>query len=61
MNALPTITELPNDKPKLGVDSSFYEPGDVLRADCSSAASRPRTELTLTLNNQVVSALTGME
>lgn len=50
------FAELPNDKPKLEVESRTYEPGDLLEANCSSPASRPRTELTLTLNNQVVSA-----
>lgn len=50
-----SLAEMPKDKPKLVVESQFYEPGNVLRANCSSPPSRPRTVLTFTLNNQVVS------
>ena len=49
------FADLPSEKPKLVVASQSYEPGDVLRANCSSPPSRPRTVLTFTLNNQVVS------
>ena len=49
--------ELPESQPSLWTEHSRYEPGDVLRANCSSPPSRPRAELTLTLNNIVVSIL----
>lgn len=53
--SLSLFAELPNSKPQLHTDSDRYEPGDVLLANCSSGPSKPRAELTLTLNNQVVS------
>lgn len=48
--------ELPESRPTLYTEYDRYEPGDVLRANCSSPPSRPQVELTLTINNMVVSA-----
>ncbi|XP_035772797.1 uncharacterized protein LOC118456289 isoform X2 [Anopheles albimanus] len=48
------VVELPDSGPTLWTEHSRYEPGDVLRANCTSQPSRPKAELTLTLNNMVV-------
>ncbi|KAG4076035.1 hypothetical protein HA402_011509 [Bradysia odoriphaga] len=48
------VVEFPESRPLLWTDRDRYEPGDVLRANCSSPPSRPRVELTLTLNNMVL-------
>lgn len=48
-------TEFPDSKPTLWTESDRYEPGDVLRANCSSPPSKPKADLTLTVNNVVVS------
>ncbi|XP_074033583.1 uncharacterized protein [Leptinotarsa decemlineata] len=50
------VVVLPNDSPSLGTDKSFYDIGDVLRANCSSPPSRPPANLTFVLNNIVVCA-----
>lgn len=50
------IAEFPESPPRLWTDHDRYEPGDALKANCSSPPSRPRAELTLTLNNIVVSS-----
>lgn len=46
--------ELPESRPTLWTELDRYEPGDVLRANCTSPPSRPQAELTLTINNIVV-------
>ncbi|CAD7091250.1 unnamed protein product [Hermetia illucens] len=48
------VVEYPEKRPYLWADQDRYEPGDVLRANCSSPPSRPRTELKFTLNNIVI-------
>ncbi|XP_049277291.1 uncharacterized protein LOC125760814 [Anopheles funestus] len=48
------VVELPESGPTLWTEHTRYEPGDVLRANCTSQPSRPKAELTLTLNNMVV-------
>ncbi|XP_055588140.1 uncharacterized protein LOC129740482 [Uranotaenia lowii] len=48
------VVELPDGGPTLWTEQNRYEPGDVLRANCSSPPSRPKAELKLTLNNIVV-------
>jgi hypothetical protein len=48
------FAELPDAKPTLWTESDRYEPGDVLRANCSSPPSKPKADLTLTVNNVVV-------
>ncbi|KAG5895461.1 hypothetical protein JTB14_013376 [Gonioctena quinquepunctata] len=50
------VVVLPKDSPILRTDKSFYDIGDVLRANCSSPPSRPATSLTFILNNIVVCA-----
>ncbi|CRL05293.1 CLUMA_CG018048, isoform A [Clunio marinus] len=48
------VVEFPETRPTLWTERERYEPGDVLRANCSSPPSRPQAELTLTINNIVV-------
>ncbi|XP_035903098.1 uncharacterized protein LOC118507911 isoform X2 [Anopheles stephensi] len=48
------VVELPESVPTLWTEHTRYEPGDVLRANCTSQPSRPKAELTLTLNHMVV-------
>jgi hypothetical protein len=47
--------ELPYTRPSLKADFHHYEAGDILKANCSSTAARPKVELVLTINNMVVS------
>ncbi|XP_017119271.1 uncharacterized protein LOC108140790 [Drosophila elegans] len=48
------VVELPEKRPQLFTEHTRYEPGDVLRANCSTPPSRPRAELTFTINNMVI-------
>ncbi|XP_068157158.1 uncharacterized protein beat-IIa [Drosophila tropicalis] len=48
------VVELPDKRPQLSTEHTRYEPGDVLRANCSTPPSRPKVELTLTINNMVL-------
>uniref|UniRef100_A0AAR5PRI6 Ig-like domain-containing protein n=1 Tax=Dendroctonus ponderosae TaxID=77166 RepID=A0AAR5PRI6_DENPD len=48
------VVVLPKSPPSLTTDKSFYEVGDVLRANCSSPQSRPAATHTFILNNIVV-------
>ncbi|KAH8271322.1 hypothetical protein KR018_006598, partial [Drosophila ironensis] len=48
------VVELPDKRPLLTTEHTRYEPGDVLRANCSTHPSRPRAELTFTINNMVL-------
>uniref|UniRef100_A0A1I8NWK0 Ig-like domain-containing protein n=1 Tax=Stomoxys calcitrans TaxID=35570 RepID=A0A1I8NWK0_STOCA len=48
------VVELPDKRPLLFTEQTRYEPGDVLRANCSTPPSRPRAELKFTINNMVV-------
>ncbi|KAJ8961981.1 hypothetical protein NQ314_005762, partial [Rhamnusium bicolor] len=50
-----SVVVLPNNPPSLSTDKSFYDIGDVLRANCTSPPSRPPAILTFILNNIVVS------
>ncbi|CAH1118822.1 unnamed protein product [Phaedon cochleariae] len=50
------VVVLPSDSPNIITDKSFYDIGDVLRANCSSPPSRPAATLTFILNNIVVCA-----
>ncbi|XP_017477249.1 PREDICTED: uncharacterized protein LOC108367165, partial [Rhagoletis zephyria] len=45
---------LPEKRPQLFTELTRYEPGDMLRANCSTPPSRPRAELKFTINNMVV-------
>ncbi|KMZ03023.1 uncharacterized protein LOC6727721 isoform X2 [Drosophila simulans] len=47
------VVELPEKRPQVFTEHTRYEPGDVLRANCSTPPSRPRAELTFTINNMV--------
>ncbi|EDW97721.1 uncharacterized protein LOC6537453 [Drosophila yakuba] len=49
------VVELPEKRPQVFTEHTRYEPGDVLRANCSTPPSRPRAELTFTINNLVMS------
>uniref|UniRef100_A0A1A9V8P8 CD80-like immunoglobulin C2-set domain-containing protein n=1 Tax=Glossina austeni TaxID=7395 RepID=A0A1A9V8P8_GLOAU len=49
------VVELPDKRPQLFTEHTRYEPGDVLRANCSTPPSRPRAELKFTINNMVKS------
>lgn len=51
------ISELPAYPPALWTEHRRYEPGDVLKANCSSTPSRPKVDLTFTINNMVVSLI----
>ncbi|XP_067617629.1 uncharacterized protein [Eurosta solidaginis] len=48
------VVELPEKRPQLFTEHARYEPGDILRANCSTPPSRPRAELKFTINNMVV-------
>ncbi|XP_034488686.1 uncharacterized protein LOC117792594 [Drosophila innubila] len=48
------VVELPDKRPQLYTEHTRYEPGDVLRANCSTPPSRPRAELQFTINNMVI-------
>lgn len=50
------VVEYPEKRPMLFTEHNRYEPGDVLRANCSTPPSRPRAELKFTINNMVVSS-----
>ncbi|XP_030370653.1 uncharacterized protein LOC115621211 [Scaptodrosophila lebanonensis] len=45
------VVEFPEKRPQLFTEHTRYEPGDVLRANCSTPPSRPRAELRFTINN----------
>ncbi|XP_012283441.1 uncharacterized protein LOC105701344 [Orussus abietinus] len=46
-----TVVALPEGRPVIVSERERYDPGDVLRANCSSPPSRPSTRLSFTLNN----------
>ncbi|XP_065358238.1 uncharacterized protein LOC135952292 [Calliphora vicina] len=50
------VVEFPDKRPQLFTELTRYEPGDVLRANCSTPPSRPRAELRFTINNIPVSS-----
>ncbi|XP_068156302.1 uncharacterized protein beat-IIb [Drosophila tropicalis] len=45
------VVEFPEKRPQLFTEQTRYEPGDVLRANCSTLPSRPKAELRFTINN----------
>uniref|UniRef100_A0A0K8V0A9 Ig-like domain-containing protein n=1 Tax=Bactrocera latifrons TaxID=174628 RepID=A0A0K8V0A9_BACLA len=49
------VVEFPEKRPQLFTEHARYEPGDILRANCSTPPSRPRADLQFTLNNIPVS------
>uniref|UniRef100_A0A1B0A7Y0 Ig-like domain-containing protein n=1 Tax=Glossina pallidipes TaxID=7398 RepID=A0A1B0A7Y0_GLOPL len=57
------VVEFPEKRPQLFTELTRYEPGDILRANCSTPPSRPRAELRFTINNMPnvdASVLMGM-
>lgn len=48
------VVVLPHRAPTLTTDKTYYDVGDVLKANCTSAPSRPAANLTFVLNNIVV-------
>ncbi|EDV91546.1 GH17501 [Drosophila grimshawi] len=48
------VVEFPEKRPHLFTEQTRYEPGDVLRANCSTLPSRPRAELRFTINQMPV-------
>ncbi|KAH8313381.1 hypothetical protein KR067_005011 [Drosophila pandora] len=50
------VAEFPDKRPQLFTENTRYEPGDVLRANCSISPSRPRAELRFTINNVPVNS-----
>ncbi|KAH8325233.1 hypothetical protein KR074_001886 [Drosophila pseudoananassae] len=50
------VAEFPEKRPQLFTENTRYEPGDVLRANCSISPSRPRAELRFTINNVPVNS-----
>uniref|UniRef100_A0A1A9V8Q2 Ig-like domain-containing protein n=1 Tax=Glossina austeni TaxID=7395 RepID=A0A1A9V8Q2_GLOAU len=56
------VVEFPEKRPQLFTELTRYEPGDILRANCSTPPSRPRAELRFTINNMpnVDVSLVGM-
>ncbi|XP_073816130.1 uncharacterized protein [Musca autumnalis] len=50
------VVEFPDKRPQLFTEHTRYEPGDVLRANCSTPPSWPRAELRFTINNMPVSS-----
>lgn len=52
-----TNIEFPEKRPQLFTEHTRYEPGDVLRANCSTPPSRPRAELRFTINQVPVSTI----
>ncbi|XP_037943394.1 uncharacterized protein LOC119676231 [Teleopsis dalmanni] len=52
--AMMQVVELPDKRPQLFTEHTRYEPGDILRANCSTLPSRPRAELKFTINNMML-------
>ncbi|KAM8702943.1 hypothetical protein ACLKA7_005309 [Drosophila subpalustris] len=50
------VVEFPEKRPQLFTENTRYEPGDVLRANCSTPPSRPRAELRFTINHMPVAS-----
>ncbi|XP_016995389.2 uncharacterized protein beat-IIb [Drosophila takahashii] len=45
------VVELPEKRPSLFAEHTRYEPGDILRANCSTMGSRPKADLRFSINN----------
>lgn len=48
---------LPTKVPVLVTDKDRYQPGEILRANCTSPPARPATNLTIFVNEEPVSNL----
>lgn len=53
-----TVVSLPEGKPIIVSERERYDPGDILRANCSLPASRPAAQLSFTINNTPVEPTT---
>jgi hypothetical protein len=51
-----SVTALPETPPVIYTEHDRYEPGDTLRANCSSPPSKPAASLSFFLNNIPVSS-----
>lgn len=49
------VSALPGARPVIAAERERYDPGDMLRANCSLPPSRPPVHLSFTLNNLPVS------
>lgn len=50
-----SFTELPHSPPTLWTEFTKYDPGDILRANCSTQPSKPSSSITFLLNQYAVS------
>ncbi|XP_055382268.1 uncharacterized protein LOC129612600 [Condylostylus longicornis] len=48
------VAVLPKGHPIIWTDQNHYEPGDILRGNCTCPPSRPKAVLTFTLNNILI-------
>ncbi|XP_063244210.1 uncharacterized protein LOC134543238 [Bacillus rossius redtenbacheri] len=48
------VVALPEEPPRLEVEGSRYYPGDILKANCSSAPSRPASSIAFLINDSPV-------
>jgi hypothetical protein len=51
------VAALPESPPEIQTEHDRYEPGDTLRANCTSPPSKPAASLSFFLNNIPVSSL----
>ncbi|XP_052863756.1 uncharacterized protein LOC128270397 [Anopheles cruzii] len=49
-----TVVELPHSPPTLWTEHTKYDPGDILRANCSTPPSKPGATITFLLNSITV-------
>ncbi|XP_040152046.1 uncharacterized protein LOC120893907 [Anopheles arabiensis] len=49
-----TVVELPHSPPTLWTEHTKYDPGDILRANCSTPPSKPGATITFLLNSMTV-------
>ncbi|XP_021693658.1 uncharacterized protein LOC5564746 [Aedes aegypti] len=49
-----TVVELPHSPPTLWTEHTKYDPGDILRANCSTPPSKPGASITFLLNTMTV-------
>ncbi|KAG4067102.1 hypothetical protein HA402_000093 [Bradysia odoriphaga] len=49
-----TVVELPHAAPTLFTERERYDPGDILKANCSTPPSKPGATITFLLNNNLV-------
>ncbi|XP_065084470.1 uncharacterized protein LOC135706744 [Ochlerotatus camptorhynchus] len=49
-----TVVELPHSPPTLWTEHTKYDPGDILRANCSTPPSKPGATITFLLNSMTI-------